>query len=51
MHCNWCGWIGSIEQAKKREEQHYGKTWIIFSCPVCGGDIGYSLKEDVPTAS
>ena len=48
MFCRFCGWAGSIEQAKKREEEHYGRPWVIFSCPRCGADIAYSFKEDVP---
>jgi len=48
MFCRYCGWFGPIEQVKKREEEHYGRPWIIFSCPRCGADIAYSFKEDVP---
>jgi hypothetical protein len=47
--CNFCGWVGSVLDAKRRVERHYEKDYIIFSCPneSCGADITYSLKKEV----
>jgi hypothetical protein len=47
-NCNYCGWNGSIYQGKYRETNDYGTQWVVFVCPKCGADHGYSTLKDMP---
>lgn len=49
--CNFCGNTDGIYGAPARQTAYAGTDWVVFVCPGCGADRGYTAKSELATGA